>query len=126
MAYVAFLLVSRVINNKIALQDEAQSVAFSTDGSVVAVGCFNGHWLIFDTQTRELLGQYTDGVEPIQVLQYSPDGTMLALGSRDNNIYIYQVGDDAHRYSRIGKCTVSPFKCKPITFLKRFYFSGPF
>lgn len=71
------------------------------------MGCLTGHWLIFDTQTRELLGQYKDGVEPIQVVQYSPDGTMLAVGSRDNNIYVYQIGEETNKCSRIGKCMVS-------------------
>lgn len=77
------------------------------DGSVVVVGCNNGRWVIYDSQTREYLNQYSDGVEAIQVLQYSPDGSMLAVGSRDNNIYIYQAGEELHRCSRIGKCTVS-------------------
>lgn len=39
------------------LQEQAQSVAFSQDGAVILVGCVNGKWMIFDTQTRELLGK---------------------------------------------------------------------
>lgn len=81
-------------------------MAFSVDGNVLAVGCVSGKWLIFDTQTRELLGQYADGAESISIIQYSSDGSMLALGSRDNHIYIYEVADDSRRYSRIGKCMV--------------------
>lgn len=97
-----FLLIYR-------FQEQAQSLAFSADGSVVAVGCLTGHWLIFDTQTRELLGQYKDGVEAIQVIQYSPDGTTLAVGSRDNNIYVYQIGEETNKCSRIGKCMVCSY-----------------
>lgn len=89
------------------MQEDAQSVAFSSDGCVVVVGCCNGRWVIYDSQSREFISQYSDGVEPIQVIQYSPDGTMLAVGSRDNNIYIYQVAEESHRCSKIGKCTVS-------------------
>ncbi|XP_030763624.1 echinoderm microtubule-associated protein-like 2 isoform X4 [Sitophilus oryzae] len=85
--------------------EQAQSVAFSHDGSVILVGCVNGKWMIFETQTRELLGQHTDGNEPIQVIQFSPDGSMVALGSRDNQIYIYQVSDDGMKYSRVGRCS---------------------
>lgn len=85
-------------------------MAFSPDGNVIAVGCVSGHWLVFDSQTRELLGQYTDGIEPIQVIQYSPDGNMLALGSRDNNVYIYQVSGVSQKYTRIGRCMVSKFQ----------------
>lgn len=61
--------------------------------------------MIFDTMTRELLGQHLDGNEPIQVIQFSPDGAMVALGSRDNQIYVYQVSDDGLRYNRVGRCT---------------------
>lgn len=79
--------------------------------------------MIFDSQTRELLGayymvikmashifiienlgQHIDGTEPIQVISFCPDGTMVALGSRDNQIYIYQVSDDGMKYSRVGRC----------------------
>lgn len=89
--------------------EQIQSLAFSTDGGVVAVGGTTGRWLVFDSQTRDLLAQHVDGNEPIQVLTYSPDGNMLAVGSRDNYIYIYQVTDDGRRYSKIGKCMVCFF-----------------
>ena len=42
-----------------------------------------------------------DSREWIEVLTYSPDGTKLAVGSHDNNIYIY----DASSYKLLGKCT---------------------
>ncbi|KAK4886318.1 hypothetical protein RN001_002589 [Aquatica leii] len=83
---------------------QAQSVTFSPDGNVIVVGCVvDGNWLVFDSQTRELLSRHSDGPEPIQVIQFSPDGNMLALGSRDNHIYIYQVSE-SYRFSRVGKC----------------------
>lgn len=44
-----------------------------------------------------------------QVVQFSPDGTLLALGSRDNYIYIYQGNEDATKYSRVGRCMVRLF-----------------
>ncbi|KAL1490011.1 hypothetical protein ABEB36_013925 [Hypothenemus hampei] len=87
------------------IREQAQSVAFSHDGAVILVGCVNGKWMIFDTQTRELLGQHIDGNEPIQVIRFSPDGSMVALGSRDAQIYIYQVSDDGMKYSRVGRCS---------------------
>lgn len=89
------------------LQEQAQSLAFSVDGTTVIVGCTTGRWMVFDTQTREVLESHTDGAEPIQVIQCSPDGSMVALGSRDNNIYIYQVTEDGQKYNRVGRCMVS-------------------
>lgn len=35
------------------------------------------------------------------------DGTLLAVGSHDNFIYLYSVSENARKYSRYGKCTVS-------------------
>lgn len=44
-----------------------------------------------------------------QVVRFSPNGGLLAIGSRDNHIYIYQVNDDATKYSRVGRCMVILF-----------------
>ena len=41
-----------------------------------------------------------------QVVKFSPNGQLLAIGSRDNNIYMYQVVDDYRRYNRMGRCVV--------------------
>ena len=40
---------------------------------------------------REVFGVHQDGEEPVHCVKFSPDGSMLALGSRDNAIYTYQV-----------------------------------
>ncbi|XP_022113185.1 echinoderm microtubule-associated protein-like 2 isoform X1 [Pieris rapae] len=84
--------------------ERAQSCAWSSDGSVIAVGCVSGKWLVFDPVSREMVAHHVDGVEPIQTIQYSPDNKYVAIGSRDNFIYIYQVDDNCSRYSRLGKC----------------------
>lgn len=44
-----------------------------------------------------------------KVVSYSPNGEMIALGSRDNNIYVYQVSENHKKFSRLGRCTVSYF-----------------
>lgn len=38
------------------------------------------------------------------------DGKLLALGSHDNHVYIYQVSDENRKYNRIGRCMVSNFR----------------
>ncbi|KPJ20793.1 Echinoderm microtubule-associated protein-like 1 [Papilio xuthus] len=88
-------------------RERAQCCAWSRDGGAVAVGCLSGRWLVFDPHSRELLASHHDGCEPIQTIQYSPNNEMVALGSRDNFIYVYQVQDSGARYSRLGKCLVS-------------------
>lgn len=39
-------------------------------------------------------------------MRFSPDGKHLAVGSRNNVIYIYQVMDNHRKYDRIGRCVV--------------------
>ncbi|XP_056638235.1 echinoderm microtubule-associated protein-like 2 isoform X2 [Diorhabda sublineata] len=87
------------------IEEQAQSICYTRDGTCVVVGCIDGKWMVFDVQTRELLVQHTDGNEPIQVITFSPDGTSVAMGSRDSQIYIYQVSDDGTKYSRVGRCS---------------------
>lgn len=86
------------------IAEQAQSASFSPDGSVIIVGCVLGRWLVMDAETREIYSVHTDGAEPIQVVKFSTDSHLLALGSRDNNIYLYQVGEDMRKYSRVGRC----------------------
>ncbi|XP_026809328.1 echinoderm microtubule-associated protein-like 2 isoform X3 [Rhopalosiphum maidis] len=87
------------------IAEQAQSAAFSSDGRIIIVGCVSGKWIVMNSETREIYSTHIDGNEPIQVAKFSPDGQLLALGSRDNYIYIYQVTDGARNYTRLGRCT---------------------
>lgn len=84
--------------------EQVQSCAFSSDGECIAVGGVSGRWTAFDTTSRELLVQLSDGQEPIQVVKFSPDGQFLALGSRDNYIYVYQINENSRRFAKVGRC----------------------
>ncbi|XP_041781012.1 echinoderm microtubule-associated protein-like 2 isoform X1 [Anopheles merus] len=86
------------------------AVQIANAGDVIVAGGVGGRWSVFDIVTRELLATYTDGQEVIQCMQFSPDGNLLAVGSKDNCIYIYQCTKVAHRFSKIGKCTVSGYR----------------
>nr|XP_033807625.1 echinoderm microtubule-associated protein-like 1 isoform X2 [Geotrypetes seraphini] len=90
--------------NKI-IEDPAQSSGFHPSGSVVAIGTLTGRWFVLDTETKDLVTVHTDGNEQLSVMRYSPDGNFLAIGSHDNYIYIYGVGENGRKYSRIGKCS---------------------
>ncbi|XP_064408711.1 echinoderm microtubule-associated protein-like 2 [Latimeria chalumnae] len=87
------------------LEDAAQSAGFHPSGSVVAVGMTTGRWLVLDTETRDLVTIHTDGNEQLSVMCFSPDGNYLAIGSRDNFIYMYGVTENGRKYSRVGKCS---------------------
>ena len=66
-----------------------------------------GRWDVLDADTREKLFSRVDGSEPIQAAAFSPDGRMVALGSRNNTVYIYEAADGG--FSRVAKCTVSRY-----------------
>ena len=60
--------------------------------------------------TREVFGVHQDGEEPVHCVKFSPDGSLLALGSRDNAIYTYQVEDLCLRL-RLMALTVKMLLC---------------
>ncbi|XP_052602371.1 echinoderm microtubule-associated protein-like 4 isoform X2 [Peromyscus californicus insignis] len=78
---------------------------FHPSGTVVAIGTHSGRWFVLDAETRDLVSIHTDGNEQLSVMRYSVDGTLLAVGSHDNFIYLYTVSENARKYSRYGKCT---------------------
>ncbi|XP_073682832.1 echinoderm microtubule-associated protein-like 1 isoform X5 [Garra rufa] len=87
------------------LEDAAQSAGFHPSGATVAIGTQMGRWLVLDTESKDLVTVHTDGNEQLSVMRFSPDGNFLAIGSHDNYIYIYAVGENGKKYSRVGKCS---------------------
>uniref|UniRef100_A0A1I8GES1 WD_REPEATS_REGION domain-containing protein n=1 Tax=Macrostomum lignano TaxID=282301 RepID=A0A1I8GES1_9PLAT len=73
-------------------------------GETLAVGCQTGRWYVLDAQRRDIVAVHTDGNEQIECMEFSPDGSMLALGSRDNYLYVYSCSEAGRKYSRVGKC----------------------
>ncbi|XP_043828511.1 echinoderm microtubule-associated protein-like 3 isoform X3 [Dromiciops gliroides] len=86
------------------LKETGLCADFHPSGKVVAVGLNTGRWLVLDTETREIVSDFTDGNEQLSVVRYSPDGMYLAIGSHDNMIYIYGVSIDGAKCSRVGRC----------------------
>uniref|UniRef100_A0A8C7RAR7 EMAP like 1 n=1 Tax=Oncorhynchus mykiss TaxID=8022 RepID=A0A8C7RAR7_ONCMY len=87
------------------MEDAAQSAGFHPSGAVVAIGTQTGRWLVLDTDSKDLVTVHTDGNEQLSVIRFAPDGNFLAIGSHDNYIYIYAVGESGRKYGRVGKCS---------------------
>jgi len=87
-----------------SLGDHAQSACFSPSGDVIVVAMTSGKWMVLDSQTREVYGVFQDGREPIQAVKFSPNGKLLALGSHDGIIYMYQVSESTKKFTRMGRC----------------------
>lgn len=88
------------------LGESAQAAAFSPDGSVLIISTTTqGRWIVFDATTRQLLSIHSDGSDLLETIKFSPDGRYIAFGSRDNNVYIYQVSEEYRKFNRIGRCS---------------------
>ncbi|CAH8432945.1 unnamed protein product [Schistosoma bovis] len=72
---------------------------------LVVLGTSTGRWLVFNCLKQEIIAAHSDGLgEQIECVAYSPDGNYLALGSRDNVIYVYNVLERGYKYNRVGRC----------------------
>ncbi|KAM9315655.1 echinoderm microtubule-associated protein-like 4 [Gastrophryne carolinensis] len=87
------------------LEEPGHCADFHPSGTVVAIGTHSGRWFVLDAETRDLVSIHTDGNEQLSVMRYSVDGALLAVGSHDNFIYLYNVSENGRKYSRYGKCT---------------------
>lgn len=69
----------------------------------VAVGHNDGRVTIRSSfkKLNDITHTLTDSDEWIEAISYSPCGSKLAVGSHDNNVYVY----DASSYELLGKCT---------------------
>ena len=78
------------------LDAKARSLAVNPKGSHLAVGLNTGNIIILkiDTNGKILPGEVCSLSDPkrlIQTVQFSQDGTCLAVGSHDTNIYLYYI-----------------------------------
>lgn len=96
----------------------ARAVIYSPDGNLIAVGFGNGvrmrgkatkdgAFIVLTSHDYKIVHEGKDSNEPIRVVKFSPDGKLLAVGSEDSMIIIYNVKDHYSRRSSI-TCHKSP------------------
>lgn len=85
----------------------ARCCAWSPDGSMLAVGLGgrvgkgrhrkDGAFVILDAEDLSVIHEGQDSRDWIRDVKFSPDGKLLALGSEDTKIYLYDVGEGSTR-----------------------------
>ena len=80
----------------------ARGIAYNKSNGHVAVGHNDGSLSIREgfSKLDSVVCTKQDSAEWIETLAYSPDGSKLAVGSHDNNIYVYSSSD----YALLGVC----------------------
>ncbi|XP_072175162.1 echinoderm microtubule-associated protein-like 2 [Diadema setosum] len=76
--------------------------AFNPTGSVLAVGTTAGRFMVHSATDGMHVSSVQVGKEQIDVIQYSADGSLLALGSHDHFIYVFSVMDEGQVYRKLG------------------------
>jgi WD40 repeat protein len=80
-------------------EEEVDSLAFSPDGTLLALGLRNGTVRMWRVEDRELLRVLKTSISPTvegvysQDVAFSPDGKILAFGSTDGNVRLWRVSD---------------------------------
>ncbi|XP_072035970.1 echinoderm microtubule-associated protein-like 2 isoform X2 [Amphiura filiformis] len=87
---------------KVHVEKPCLSCAFNPIGTVVAVGTTVGRFVVLNTEDGMHVTSVQVGKEQLSVVKYSPDGTLLAMGSHDFKIYLFSVMDDGLVYRRLG------------------------
>ncbi|XP_032508137.1 echinoderm microtubule-associated protein-like 6 [Phocoena sinus] len=86
------------------MEEAVRSVAFSPDGSQLALGMKDGSFIVLRVRDMTEVVHIKDRKEVIHEMKFSPDGSYLAVGSNDGPVDIYAV---AQRYKKIGECNKS-------------------
>eukprot|EP00606_Chrysophyceae_sp_TOSAG23-5_P000614 GSChrysophyteH2.ASY1.ANO1.813.1 assembled CDS len=95
------------------LKASARCCAYSPDGQYLAIGFggsissrrskHNGAVRIFRGDTLQQVCEMKEAKQWISAIKFSPDGQALAVGARDNSVYIYSVAQQFKRKSKFSK-----------------------
>ena len=84
------------------LEMPSRCCAFSPDARRIAVGFgspivsapgkkFEGKWVLLETADYHPIHEARDSMKYLTEMKYSPNGEILAIGSADNKIYLYNI-----------------------------------
>ncbi|XP_043551898.1 echinoderm microtubule-associated protein-like 6 isoform X1 [Chiloscyllium plagiosum] len=97
-------LIDHALIARCNMEEAVRSVAFSSDGSQLALGMKDGSFTVLRVRDMTEVVHIKDRKEVIHEMKYSPDGSYLAVGSNDGLVDIYAV---SQRYKKVGECSKS-------------------
>jgi WD40 repeat protein len=83
----------RHLAHKDAGRGDSYSVAFSPDGTTLAVGGYFGDVFLYDATTGDPRGKLDEPSLAVDCLAYSPNGSVLAASHDDKEVMIFDVKD---------------------------------
>lgn len=101
-------LSDKVLLNERKVEQEAASADISPSGELVAVGLHNGEFLLLSFVDFNIVAQKRDRSKTLQVVRFSPDGHLLAVGSDDACVDIYDISTLEKGPNRVGSCKGIP------------------
>ncbi|GMH46698.1 hypothetical protein TrVE_jg371 [Triparma verrucosa] len=83
----------------VELKSMARVVAYSADGTKIAVGLgggdkkdkAEGSFRVFNEEDLSVLHESKDCKQFVTDIKFSPDGKLMAVGGRDNSVFLYDV-----------------------------------
>jgi len=100
----------------IALDCGGRAITYDTGGDLIAIGLGvpgrqksgkkDGTFIVFSSSDLSQVHEGRDSQECIMDIKFSPDNKMLAVGSYDTNIYMYNV-KDGYSKRAVVKCAQS-------------------
>lgn len=78
------------------------SLAIHPESTVVAVGEVTGNVVILNLENGDQITRFSVSNGSLNTMSFSPDGSLLAIGSDDGNVYLYLTQNDGCKYSKGG------------------------
>ncbi|KAF6215574.1 hypothetical protein GE061_010330 [Apolygus lucorum] len=82
---------------------ECVSLSFHPFGVALAAGSSEGHLVVLNAETGNIITTVRVCGSPLNCLGYSPAGDTLAIGSQNGSVYLFRVSRDGYSYKKINK-----------------------
>ena len=73
------------------LDFSSEALDLTKAGNTLAVGCSNGHVMIYDYNNLKVQQHIKDRTKPITVVKFCPRTKILAIGGKDCLIILYNI-----------------------------------